>query len=278
MSENKEKKVKEEKKKGHLLLVICLIALMVLCGGLGFFLGNSDLIFSQKNSVNEKKNASDKDVSDEKNNSGVDDFSKKLLDKLNTADLCHSLQEVYFSDKKVEAKDLSNNHVQHVLLYNLSKNGFKLDENARFTSDKAHEIIRGIFGKDYDYVDESITNICPNVVYDSNTKEYVVGMPACGGACGPSMLRKVLSVNKSDDTIELTVGVIFNGDISGENPYYADYNRTVPIEVTYENDTHAYEDVPYSVSDSIYEKCAKYKMIFKIEDSNYVFVSSEPIK
>ena len=41
---SKESSLTKEKKKGRLLLVICFIVVMILCGGLGYFLGTSDLI------------------------------------------------------------------------------------------------------------------------------------------------------------------------------------------------------------------------------------------
>ena len=45
---SKESSLTQEKKKGRLLLVICFILVMILCGGLGYYLGTSGLIGSKE--------------------------------------------------------------------------------------------------------------------------------------------------------------------------------------------------------------------------------------
>ena len=267
MSENKEKNVKEEKKKGHLLLVICLIALMVLCGGLGYFLGTSDLITFKHESLEQGTSVvSDDKETDNLKDVEVDEFMGVLLDKITTADVCSlSKYNTFYKKEKVTTNDLSKGVVQLIMIHNLRKKGFTFDEHSIFTSDDVQGVIKNVFGKNYNYVDESIDGYCPTITYNSQNKQYVVGIHACGGSCGPHTVDKILSAKRNSNTVELTVGVIF-GPRDGDTKMYSDYDRTNVI----------VEDG--NISDADYKKGAKYKVIFKIEDGNYIFVSSEPIK
>ena len=268
---SKESSLTKEQKKGRLLLVICFIVVMILCGGLGYFLGTSDLI-NPKEVMQENENNTKEVEKKELKDVEVDEFMVSLLDKMNTADNCNTMSSLnYYTDKKFTVSDISKEHAQLIMLYNLRKKGYEFRENNWFTSDVVHEIIKSTLGKEYDYVDESI-NYCPAITYDSSTGKYVFGVNACGGSCGPQTVRKVLAAKRSDDIIELTIGVIF-GPKGDDTKFYSDYERTNVIIDLADKAIDGNE-----VTDADYEKGAKYKMTFKNEDGNYVFVSSEPIK
>ena len=263
---SRESSLTKEKKKGRLLLVVCFILMMVLCGGLGYFLGAGDLINPKEDNVeNDVNNSNDKEKdNNELKDVEVDEFMISLLDKMTTADICNMASYDYYTDKKVTVDDLSNRHAQLIMLNALHKKGIVFSQYSTFSSEMAHDIVKSILGKDYNYIDESIS-FCPPVNYSSEEKTYSFGYSACGGSCGPHTVSKLLSAKKNDDIIELTIGVVF-GPKGNDLKMYSDYDRTNVI----------VEDG--NVTDSDYEKGAKYKMTFKREDGNYVFVSSEPIK
>lgn len=266
---SKDTNLANEKKKGRLPFVVCFIVVMILCGGLGYFLGTSDLIFTMVNEQksdkkDEKENKDNNEKSDELKDVEVDEFMIALLDKMNTADICSIASLNYYTDKKVSVGDLSNQQAQLIMLNSLRKKGVSFGQYSTFSSDMAHDIVKSILGKDYNFVDESI-NFCPPVTYNSEEKKYEFGYVACGGSCGPHTARKLLSARRNDNIIELTIGVLF-GPKNSEYDFYSDYEKTNLVVDGRD------------LTDSDFANGGKYKMTFKNEDGNYVFVSSEPIK
>lgn len=254
------------KKKGKVGVVLLVIVLMALCLGGGFYVGDIGLISLNKKETKCDSKKEKKEESDELKSVDVDEYMTMLFGKLETADICGLTKyETFYKNEKVTVGALSKKEVQLILVNQLSKRGFVFAENNSFTSEEAHDIIKNVFGKEYNYDDESIKDYCPDITYDSQNKKYVVGKAACGGSCGPHTVDKILSAKKNSDTIELTVGVLF-GSKDHDGKLYSDYERTNVIS----------QDGNYADSD--FDKGSKYKVTFKKEDGNYVFVSSEPVK
>ena len=262
MSENKEKKVKEEKKKGHLLLVICLIALMVLCGGLGYFLGGSNLITVSQDSKNVTKEKEDKECP--KQIAAYDEIAIGNVDKIikNIMMKCDN-EEFFFNDKKVTVDDIDNIRAYATVMKNYT------NKKEDIPADQIKDDVKKYFGKDYDFKPsaEVCNKLCSNYYYDSSSDTFKYREPACGGACGPDGADYAVSKAVLDgDVLTIDLKVVFIESSEQYTAiYYSDFGHTKRIE-------NAYEQLDVIKSGS------NYRFTLKNEDGNYVFVSSEPIK
>lgn len=127
-----ESSLNQEKKKGRLLLVVCLIVLMILCGGLGFLLGNGDLIVSKKTEEPAKKEEPEsKEVKD--GELAVDsEIVKELYSKVTDGEL---------SDDQGSYRSCEKNW-----LYGTSDSGYKeeFDVSTALPEEKANFVFRNL--------------------------------------------------------------------------------------------------------------------------------------
>ena len=119
-------------------------------------------------------------------------------------------------------------------------------------------------GKDYNIDPASLdysTSNCMRFVYDTNTKTFNKQETACGWTCGPVSTRYLVTrAVENDGELTITMKVAF-GD--GESTFYKDSLHQNKL-ATY---NEGYDVIPY-------EQAVSYKFTFKLEDGNYVFVSS----
>ena len=263
-----EKKKEESSKKSPVGIVILVVVLMVLCIGGGYFASEKG-IFKKDNS--EKTNV--KEVDDEEKNPIITNYEvddEKVTDliehllSIGSGRSCGPI-ETYAKDSKVEAKDLDNLTIYHII-----ENAEFYNNKDSFTLDEMNAAIKKYFYGDISFDPESINYrgvTCPRFNYDSNTKTFTKQATACGGACGPSSTYKLIKAVDTDGTLKLDLKVIFAKD---EN-YYSDYQRT--------NQIGALSDISDSDAKSrLFDKGSDYQFTFKLVDGNYVFVSSELIK
>lgn len=276
---NEVKEIKSEaapiqpKKKGNGGLIVVIVLLLAVCIGLGGFVFiNKDKLFS----TNEPKKEEKKETKKEEKEPVVttyavtDEKVAKLIDNLLKfgQPTCEEI-ELLANDKKVEAKDISNDTAWIIALSDSSVSGDSI------SLDTINKAIQKYLGKDYTFDPKAAnTNICgSNYEYDESTKTFnkktVSG--GCGGTCAPatSSYRMTKAVD-TDGILKIDVKVIYgcNGHENCDGyTYYSDYARTNVIG-NYNQD---------KVED-LYNKGADYQFTFKLEDGNYVFVSSEPVK
>ena len=75
----------------------------------------------------------------------------------------------------------------------------------------------------------------------------------------------------TDGILKIDVKVIFASLDEGKDGMYSDYAKT--------NKIGTFEDNNQDVTrQALFEKGSDYQFTFKLEDGNYVFVSSEPVK
>lgn len=262
---SKESSLTKEKKKGRLLLVICFIVIMILCGGLGYFLGTSDLI----NPKHVKEDSTNKEVRNSKKKcpeqiAAYDEVAIGNVDNVinNILPICDN-EEFFFNDKKVTVDDIDQLRAYATVMKSYTNNKDDIPAS------QIKEDAKKIFGKDYNLKPsaELCNKMCSNYYYDAESDTFKYREPACGGACGPDGADYSISkavVDEDNLIIDLKV-VFIDSDDSYTPIYYTDFAHTKRIE-------NAYEHLDRMKQGS------NYRFTFKNEDGNYVFVSSEPIK
>ena len=259
-----------EKKKNNLGIIILIIILVV--GSLvgGYFIGANGLISTNKKSndeVNDKNTNKDKEKEKEKEKEPVvteydvtDEKVAKLIPNLVEGGFgCDAIEE-FISDGKVISND-----IRGVRAFIMVQRNFKKDE---VTLDEYTKEVQKYLGKDYNFNPDTIDYngfYCPLYKYDSITKKFVKQETACGGECGPHTLYKIVKAVDTDGTLVLDVKVIFSK--FGSANLYADYNRTKSLGY--------FDKLDFN---TVFDSGSTYKFTFKLEDSNYVFVSSELVK
>ena len=268
LDEKNDEVVKTTKKKSPVGLIILVIILMCGCLVGGYFINESGVLSSKKETKEEEK----EDKKDEKepvvtNYAVTDAKVAKLIDKLmvGTLDLefrCNTL-EAYANNKKVEAKDISV-----LRAYRIAENDFFNSGKQSISLEEFTATVQKYLGKDYVFNPEDKLGLgkCMTYYYDASSKTFNMQETACGGTCGPTSSYKIVRAVDTDGVLELDTKVIFASLDEGKDGYYSDYQKT--------NKIGTFEDN----RDSLYDKGSDYKFTFKLEDGNYVFVSSEPVK
>lgn len=262
---SKESSLTKEKKKGRLLLVICFIVVMILCGGLGYFLGTSDLI-NPKN-VKEESTKKEEKKSNKKCPEQIAAYDEVAIGNVNkiisNIMLKCDNEEFFFNDKKVTVDDIDQLRAYSTVMKAYTKS---TDE---IPASQIKEDAKKLFGKDFDLKPsaELCNKICSNYYYDAESDSFKYREPACGGACGPDGADYAVSKAVIDgDNLIIDLKVVFIDSDERYNPiYYSDFAHTKPVE-------NAYEQLDRMLQGS------NYRFTLKNEDGNYVFVSSEPIK
>lgn len=178
----------------------------------------------------------------------------------------------YFKDQTVRSQDIPDFIVSSIALSRLSESGvINLSAQNRFSASEIDRVVDQIFGKNYRYIHSTIQG-CPVFFYDASTNMYTSDIPQCGGTSGPGNEAKVVKALKKGDKLEIYTRVVFMtpSSIGSDYTYYKDYNHTQVVEVSRDSMNAMLRE------NTNYEKGTLYKMVFTLEDGNYVFVSSEP--
>ena len=269
MEENKEK-IEETKQKSSAMTIVIVILLMIGCLVGGYFISESGVFNKKepKNAENEKNKEEEKEVEKEEELDVKSEHVTKLFENITNANRHYCGYYGLFTNKKMTANDISV-YERFSILIRLIYKDYGDTEGKTYTKAEVEKVYRQIFGKDVpiEYDAANSVKSCPSFSYDSTKEIYTVGGHACGGACGPNSNRsQVVKASKKGDTIILDVKVLF----ADENGHYSDYDKTNKIDITDYSDEAA--------SKVIIEKGTLYKVVFKLEDGSYVFVSTEPVK
>ena len=179
----------------------------------------------------------------------------------------HSAAYTYFKDSRVRAKDLSNEFVTYVAISNaLGKFG-----QANVTKEQMEKVVHGIFGKDYPFEHLYYPNNQGFLRYNPDTGiyEYQVDQ-LCGGTLGISNIAGVVKAYKDSKTLTFEIGVLF---IGWDGQYYTDYKKTILLT---DFEKSQYSSDPARTVEN-FKKGTIYKMVFNLEDGNYVFSYVEPM-
>ena len=264
--EEKEIEKEVEKKKSQIGKIILVIILMLACLWGGYYLSAKDIITIGKDKAEEAAPA--KNVVSDENEAKVTVYSttdpkvSKLIETLISGLGCANLEE-FTNDKKVEAKDVSNERAFTMAqweFYNANKDEVSVEEYTK----EVHKLL----GSDYNFNPEGeIKNACPSYEYDKTKKKFVKTPGGCGGTCGPHTIYQIVKAVDTDGVLDMEVKVLFFKE--GVEGYFADYERTKQLNQTFET------IVPLGFP---FADATSYKFTFKDVDGYYAFVSSEPVK
>lgn len=270
----------QPKKKKPVFLIAFLIILGVSCIGGGYYLNESGLFADEEvEDVSEQyiePDETEEETSVETQNEQIETPVTKekneyeiLVGKYmlgNPPANCGTI-EVFAKNKVVYANDINSLYAANTVTMNLSDN---VDERPDTISlEDFTKEVKKYYGENYNFNVESLVNVQGLAYYkyvDGVFKKYSNNW---GGTCGPVSSYRYSDAKKDGDNLEIYVYVVFNGlDDNGlsDGSYYVDYTRTKRIE----NFNWSYDDD--------YRKGSLYKFTFKLENDNYVFVSSEPAK
>ena len=271
------------KKKRPVFLIVMLFILGIGCIGGGYYLNESGLFDDEEYDMSEEYTESDEieeengEEQETTNTSENTEYEKynKLIDSLLKIDLAREREnscsplDIFVIDKKVVANDISNDMAWDIIMYDSS-----FEKGESISLDSVNSAIKKYLGKDYIFDPKSVnTNVCNgHYEYDETTKTYnliPIQGGGCGGSCGPKTVYKIVKAVDTDGTLVLNVKVVFAKYEEGsEYAYFSDYARTNGIGSNlFDTDIN-----------TLFEKGADYLFTFKLEDGNYVFVSSEPAK
>ncbi len=247
----------------HFYIMTIVVLLLMMAFASSFYLMYDNNIFSKE----KKETEVELDVMSEEVTS--------LYDKISYGLNLYCGVNDYYTNKKVVASDISNETAFELVLTQLHEKGlYNIISGGSFRKEAVDEVLLELFGSDYTFQHQTYQT-CPIFTYDSITETYTSGDPACGGMCGAYPLKRVEKAIQKNDTISLFVRVLF-ADTSSDNglvAYYRDYNKTDLI-YDLERDEHG---VVLNNEENL-SKGSLYQLDFVLEEGNYVFVSSTPVK
>ena len=257
-----ENMVAAPKKKSPIGIVILMIILMIGCLVGGYFINESGILSKDKKDT-EEKGKDKKDPVVVTNYDVTDEKVVNLISNLTSGGFDCQVLKIYANDHKVTVEDISADRAFRIAekeIFNSGKESYTLDEMSN--------IVKKYLGKDYKFnpVNQMGKGDCYSYYYDGSSKEFKKQQTACGGTCGPMTRYKLVSAVDTDGELILKAKVIFVTYDEKNEGYYSDYAMTNRIG-SYEED-----------SEYLLSKGSDYKFTFKLEDGNYVFVSSEPVK
>lgn len=269
-----EKKMRTSKVTIWALAIVLILALGYIAYDKGFIFNNSnnstDVVDKDNNSSNKKDEEENKDYITklEVNDSTVVD----LFNKMNNVSGHFCGVDEYYTDSKITASSLGNEFIYELAVANIERMYGKVD----ITESQFDNVVSSIVGSNYKYNHIAYTNKCTRYVYNPNTKVYVYQTDlSCGGACGIHDLIKVIGAYKDDKTLTIEVGVLFASD-NDNNTYtfYKDYKKTQVV-TDYEKEDgveYAKETIDNAKKGTIYN------MVFSLENGNYIYSYTEPVK
>ena len=263
MSKNKENEMR-----GRNFVLFVVACILIVCIGFGgFFLGMNyeDGEFFSKEDKSEEKTKKKKETKIE-NLNVTDSIVQTVFNRINLNDKCDS--KIFISNKKITPTDVEDKSIASAVFAYFSRQNPNSNLAESYTRDQVNDASKVLFGKSFSYPHGDV-NLCPHYTFDAENGIYKQEGAGCGGTCSPFTIKtRIVRAQKVDDTLEIYVRALFPKD----GKYYSDYDKTNELSLVVN-----YEGVPYD-SDENYAKGDLYKFIFELEDDNYYFVSSEPVK
>ena len=259
----------KKKSKGSGIIIFILIVIIL---GLVFYIAyDKGLILNNNKSTNDPK-VTDKDKNNDKDTDVVEDKVVELaldddLVKDNYKKVMRNMgARTYFKDSRIRAIDLSNDFVSYIATMHAEVRFGK----ANVTKEQMEKVVRSIFGKDYPFEHIYYPNhYLSSLKYNPDTGIYEYH-EIYDGTLGPSNIAEVVKAYKDSKTLTFEIGVLFFG---WDGQYYTDYQQTILL-TDFEKSQYS-SDPAWTVENV--KKGTIYKMVFNLEDGNYVFSYVEPM-
>lgn len=247
--------------KKNIVIVILLIALI----GMGGYIYYNKFFINEKQPVIKNNEEKPKQEVLEVTDPLVVGAIDKIDDSLNYQ--CGT-ESIYMTDKKVTIKDINNELAYATVMMKLAFNDL-----ASISATQLDQAIAETFGKDYVFEHKTYGG-CPLYEYDAASGNYNLSQKICGSTCGPTNETKIVKAIKSTDTLEIYERIIYvdTGAAQGDAlAYCKDATRQQIVGYLTSND-RMYNN---KKKEELIAKGSLYKLTFKLEDNNYIFVSSE---
>lgn len=263
----------ESKKKKPNVLIVLIIIIAIGCIAFGCVLSINNILNDKGQSQN--ANTIEETNTENQNEQAETSFTKDkneyevLIGKYmrgNPPSNCGSI-ETFAKDKIVTANDINNLYAANTVTYNEPYN--EEDRPDTISLKDFTKEVKKYYGENYEFNAETLVDVKGLAGYIYNDGVFKKRSNNWGGTCGFASSYRYNDVKKVNDKLEIYVYVVFSGKTSDgldDGTYYADYNRTNKIE---KFDLFNDED---------YKKGTLYKFTFKLENNNYIFVSSESVK
>lgn len=249
---------KEIKKSNSSVVILLVLLIMILSIGIGYLIGTKNIV---------KKDTEPKEIEKDKKESKTivynttDEVVISSMDKIIDFGLqCNNIER-YVTDKKYKSSDIPSQVAYAMVEFK----EFKNKNISTITLDEYTKAVQKYLGKDYIFNPDEIdfsSYYCNQYNYDKEAKTFTAQETACGKTCGPRTTYQVTKATEKDGQLDITASIVF----SDGKKYYSNYQKTDVI-----------VDHIYDTTLIPFDKGSKYLFKFKLEDGNYVFVSSEPI-
>lgn len=269
---------KKPKKRNPLITILLMLLCLALGAGGTYYYFE---IYCDKDNNDKIETTTEKEEKDNEIESleTVNEEAVTLYNNIYNANYS-GIDDIYFTAKKVEAKDIENNLafataltiMQNNLIEKGNKNPYT-NIGDGFTEAELQNQVALLFGEKYEMKNQDY-NGCPPFKYDSANKKYSIeSIPGCGFEQGPGNPKRIVKVLKTNDDIEIYVRILFLGSDTNTFKYYKDSTKTQLITgIKADSEGLALETEENLVKGGLY------KITFTKENSNYIFVSSEPEK
>lgn len=199
------------------------------------------------------------------NTSGV--LVNELISRIDYDDGC-GINSYLYKKSILTANDMDDNYKRALIAQEAY--GKKIDGNITFTEEKFQQASKILFGSTINLSDINMTNICPNIIFDSANQVYREVQTVCNRTCNPlKTVRYIVKAEQTDKNIYITVAVANIEEVT-KKVYNTNDNNSV------------IQGIDGNVFDIAvdYEKVNNYKYTYNYdsENNNYIFKSIELVK
>lgn len=260
-----QENVKDVKKKGSFQSVLLTLVVLILFVAFALYGFATGVGYGVKKTKENKKTTTETSDYYSFNNVDIED----VVNLYNNIQPMWHCDSPFFTDKKYSVNDIPNDMAYTIGFKNLSYDTMK-----EFTAEELDIQIDALLGKEYKFTHKTYET-CPSYKY-SNKKYKLIG-DGCGGTCGPGNVEKIIGASKNGNELDVYVAVLFHKDVDDKIEYYKDFKLTKKV-TNYKVDSNMSDVEAAEESIENAKLGTTYKMVFNLEDDNYVFVSAEPIK
>ncbi len=251
-----EVEISEKKKNKNLGIVLLCISFLLIGAGISYYYLT---VYVNKNNTEvdtEIRNLNPKGV-----------LVNELISRIDYNNGCGINSDLY-KKSIITSDDMDDNYKRALIAQEAY--GKKIDGNITFTQEQFQNASNILFGSTISLDDVNITNVCPNIIYDSANQVYREQQTACNISCSPlKTVRYVVKAEQTDQNIYITVAVANIEEVT-KKVYNTNDNNSV------------IQGIDFNTFDitTDYEKVNNYKYTYNYDsqNNNYIFKSIELVK
>lgn len=195
---------------------------------------------------------------------------QKILDILQILEGpgCDMATETYLSDHTVYAKDIPSSIAAAVPWHRKD-----LENQDKVSLEQYTKYVQKYFGEDYQFEPKKGDSLLCMWEYNEAEKAFIaIPKPACGCGPNPEYTRyRIVKAVQNNENLEIDLRVAFYR--TSGNCFYADYEATRSIPGMGIN-----EDLEFYASDEAFAQADLYRMTFKENNGNYVFIKAGKVE